>query len=267
MEGFGYVKDLPAELISTARSVYIFDGQRGGDGENGCGAGKWEQLKPGHGTGFTSDGRQNKLSDRFGPEMSFAWRMQQLYPGERIALIKYARNGSGLDSLATGSFGCWEPGYKAKQNQWDFFIETVEGALSVEDIDGDGNPDRLIPGGIVWMQGEADGSFSEAIAYEYYDNLNRLMTKMRDVFGNFDLPVVIGKISDSGNSETGIVFKYGDIVRAMQEKFVEHDRNAAVVRSTSRYSYSDPWHYDSAGYIDLGRQFAEQMSKLLNRKP
>jgi hypothetical protein len=23
------------------------------------------------------------------------------------------------------------------------------------------------------------------------------------------------------------------------------------------YKYSDPWHYDSEGYIDLGKKFAE----------
>jgi len=28
------------------------------------------------------------------------------------------------------------------------------------------------------------------------------------------------------------------------------------VASTDAYGYSDPWHYDSAGYLDLGTQFA-----------
>jgi hypothetical protein len=38
------------------------------------------------------------------------------------------------------------------------------------------------------------------------------------------------------------------------------------VRSTAKYAYSDPWHYDSAGYIDLGKRFAEEMSKIINKK-
>ena len=32
--------------------------------------------------------------------------------------------------------------------------------------------------------------------------------------------------------------------------------HAALVTTTDIYGYSDPWHYDSAGYIDLGKQFA-----------
>jgi hypothetical protein len=32
------------------------------------------------------------------------------------------------------------------------------------------------------------------------------------------------------------------------------------------YGYSDKWHYDSAGYIDLGRQFAEAMANLERQK-
>jgi len=89
---------------------------------------------------------------------------------------------------------------------------------------------------------------------------------MRGVFGDKDLAVVIGKISDSGNSESGIVFKFGDIVRAMQEKFVRNDPHAGIVRTTSKYLYSDPYHYDSAGYIDFGKQFANEMFKVLNKK-
>jgi len=265
MEGFGYVRDLPSDLAGSYKDAYIFDGNRGGDGEPGLGLGKWEILKPGHGTGFSSDGKQNKLSDRFGPELTFVRRMQELFPGDKIALIKYARNGSGLDSLATGPFGCWEPEYKGKSNQWDFFVKTVDQAMATRDIDGDGKPDDLLPTGILWMQGEGDGSFSEEIAYEYYANLKNLMHQMRKVFKNDSLPVVIGKISDSGNSESGIVTRYGDVVRAMQEKYVNQDANAGIVRTTSRYGYSDPWHYDSAGYIDFGKKFAEEMAKLLKR--
>lgn len=266
MEGFGFTKQLPSDLAKPMNGVYIFDGKRGGDGEKGLGAGKWEQLQPGHGTDFSFDGKQNRLSDRFGPELTFAKRMQELFPDDRIAIVKYARNGSGIDSLATGPFGCWEPEYRAKLNQWDYFVQTVKGAIAIADIDGDGKRDTLVPSGILWMQGESDASISEEIAYEYYDNLRHLIGKMRTVLGNSSLPVVIGKISDSGQNPEGMMMKYGDVVRAMQEKFVHTDANAAIVRNTSKYGYSDAWHYDSAGYIDFGIRFAEEMARLLNRK-
>ena len=50
-----------------------------------------------------------------------------------------------------------------------------------------------------------------------------------------------------------------------QEKYAKQDKNAAIVRSTRYYKYSDPWHYDSNGYIDLGEKFAEALF-LLNKR-
>jgi hypothetical protein len=38
-----------------------------------------------------------------------------------------------------------------------------------------------------------------------------------------------------------------------------------IVRSTQHYNYSDRWHYDSNGYIDLGVKFAEAIY-LLNKE-
>lgn len=58
------------------------------------------------------------------------------------------------------------------------------------------------------------------------------------------------------------MWDHGDIVRAMQADFVEWDGAAALVTSTDDYDYSDPWHYDSEGYIDLGRRLAESLVRL-----
>jgi lysophospholipase L1-like esterase len=129
----------------------------------------------------------------------------------------------------------------------------------VRDIDGDGEDDTLVPRGIVWMQGESDASYSVAIAERYEDHLARLMDLVRAALRVYDLPVVVGRISDSGIDEEeqdGRVWNHGGIVREAQASFVARDGHAALVTSTDDYAYSDRWHYDSAGYIDLGRQFA-----------
>jgi hypothetical protein len=267
MEGFGYVKDLPSNLSKPFKDAFIFDGNRVGDGEANGGAGKWEALRPGHGTGFTSDGTTNTPSDRFGVELTFAKHLQELFPNDKIAIIKYARNGSSIDSLAAGPFGCWEPDFKGKNgiSQYDNFLSTITNAMKVKDIDGDGKEDTLIPAGILWMQGEGDASFTEAVALEYYDNLKMLMNLIRAALRKDDLPVVIGKISDSGRNDEGRIWKYGELVQYAEEKFAKTDGNAAIVRSTSKYKYSDQWHYDSDGYIDFGKNFAEEMGKLLKK--
>ncbi|MCW3168234.1 sialate O-acetylesterase [Chryseobacterium sp. 09-1422] len=265
MNGFGYNKDLPNDLKSF-KEIYIFQGNSVPDGDLNGGTGKWDVLKPGNGTGFKTNGKSNQLSDRFGLELSFAKRIKELFPNDKIALIKYAREGTSIDSVARGGFGCWDADFHGTNgiSQYDNFLKTLKNALAETDIDGDGKIDELLPSGILWMQGEGDASHDEEIASRYYGHLKVLMNQMRAALLTDDLPVVIGKISDSGKNEKGKVWPTGELVQYAQEKFVKDDKRAAVVRSTIRYNYgNDPWHYDSAGYIDLGKNFAEEVFRLI----
>jgi hypothetical protein len=45
---------------------------------------------------------------------------------------------------------------------------------------------------------------------------------------------------------------------------VIEDKNAILVESTLNYNYSDKYHYDTEGYIDLGKEFAIAILKLLS---
>ncbi|MFG0331897.1 MAG: sialate O-acetylesterase, partial [Maioricimonas sp. JB049] len=204
MDGYGRVGELPDELAGPVEGVWIFHGNTSPDGTPVDGKGMWAPLRPGHGVGFESDGRENNYSDRFGVELTFARRMQQLHPDRRIAIIKYSRGGTSIHEAAAGQFGCWEPdfhsgsGAGAGVNQYDHFLATLRHAFAARDIDGDGSEDRLIPAGIVWMQGESDAAWSEEIAASYEANLKRLIDLMRAALRVDDLPVVVGRISDSG---------------------------------------------------------------------
>ncbi|MBD3268089.1 hypothetical protein GF373_15600 [bacterium] len=273
MDGYGYVKELPRKLNQPVEDVMIFHGNTGQDTQPVDGKGVWAELRPGHGVGFTSDGEKNTYSDRFGIELTFARRLRELHPGEPIALIKYSKGGTSIAVDAAGQFGCWDPDFEQGQgagkgvNQYDHFLATVRHALSHKDIDRDGEADRLIPAGIVWMQGESDAAHGQAIAQEYRANVTRLMDLIRAAFRHDDLPVVIGRISDSGNDKKygdndGRVWNHGDIVRTAQALFVNNDPYAALVTSTDQYDYSDPWHYDTAGYIDFGRQCAAAVASI-----
>lgn len=265
MDGYGFVKELPDSLDKTFKDIYIFHGNTGQDDKENGGMGIWSELKPGHGVGFSSDGKKNKYSNRFGVELSFVQTLQKLFPDKKIAIIKYSKGGTSIDSVAQRQFGCWEPDYigKTRINQYDHFLATMRNALKDADINNDGKEDELIPAGILWMQGESDADCTEEIAQRYNSNLKRLMDLIRASLHHDDLPVVIGKISDSWNKKTGKVWEFGEIVQYAQEKFVKEDENAAIVRDTRYYKYSDPWHYDSNGYIDLGKRFAEKMAKLI----
>lgn len=61
-----------------------------------------------------------------------------------------------IDSMAAGDFGCWEPDYRGETgiNQYDHYLATVRHAYGVEDINGDGRKDLLIPQGMgSWRPG------------------------------------------------------------------------------------------------------------------
>ena len=278
MDGFGYVKDLQGQNAEPVKGVLMFHGNQGLDCQAESGQGLWAELRPGNGTGFTSDGTKNTYSDRFGVELSFARRLRELDPDSHIAIIKYSRGGTSIsaDAEAAKTFGCWEPDFHQEKllgdiNQYDHFLATLRHAFAVVDIDGDGEADTLNPEGIIWMQGESDAG-SEQVAGRYAANLKRLMDLIRAALREDDVPVVIGRISDSGKDDyeteqaDGKVWEFGEMVRQAQADFVTHDENAAIVISTDDYKYSDPWHYDSAGYLDLGSKFADAVHAQNNRR-
>jgi hypothetical protein len=268
MDGYGINTDLPPELQTPLTGVYIFHGNSAPDTVDVDGRGIWDVLQPGHGVRFFSDGKQNRLSDRFGVELTFARRLLEENPGENFAIIKYSRGGSSIDQEAAGRFGCWEPDFYAGNhiNQYDHFLATLRYAFEVHDIDRDGEEDILIPTAIIWMQGESDAAFTPAIAQRYEVNLKRLIDLIRAALRMDDLPVVIGQISESGrDEEDGKVWDHLEIVKAVQVSFVNKDKTAILVTSTENYQYSDPWHYDSAGYMDLGIQFAEAVLQFYHR--
>ena len=263
MEGFGIVGELPEGAETASRDVMIFTGQMAFDNETHGGVGIWEALQPGHGLGFKTNGEVNFLSDRFGPELLFGQTMAQRSPGSKIAIIKYALGGSGL-AMGVG-YGSWHPDFSdgAGENQYDHFLKTLRNAFAKSDIDGDGVADRLVPSGVVWMQGEADAYDSQAAADEYRANIERLMGLVRAALRVDDLPLVIGKITDSGMSEDGTVMDYIDKVQQAQQEFVNNDTCAAYVTVTDDLNYlDDGWHYDTDGFIRLGTAFAEAMIEL-----
>ena len=269
MDGYGHIEELPPEAAGPVKGVMIFHGNTSPDDAAVDGRGLWAELRPGHGVSYSSDGKTATYSERFGVELSFARTLLQLDPNASIAIIKYSRGGSSIDRDAADRFGCWDPDYPDDRstgvNQYDHFLATIRHALAIDDIDGDGQPDTLVPKGIIWMQGESDAAHGEEIARRYEANLERLMDLVRAALRSDDIPVVIGWISDSGRDdeeEDGKVWDHGEIVRQAQKSYVTNDPRAALVTSTADYGYSDPWHYDSAGYLDLGTRFATAVYEL-----
>lgn len=264
MEGFGFNADLSAAERASPSHVMIFHGNMVEDGKPDGGIGIWAPLRPGHGMGFASDGQTNTLSDRFGPELSFGQRMAEREPKAHIAIIKYSRGGSALVDGVSG-YGSWDPDYTKGngRNQYDNALTAMQHAMRVRDIDGDGRADRLVPAGIIWMQGEADAYDNKPAAQDYEHNLARLMNLLRAALHTDDLPVVIGQIADSGPTPATRIMQYSPEVQAAQQQYVQDDACAAIVTETKDYKFlPDGWHYQSQDYVRLGRAFADAYLRL-----
>ena len=263
MEGFGFNAELPDGANAVVPDVMIFVGRMALNDDREGGKGLWSPLQPGYGTGFVTDGETIGFSDRFGPELYFGRRLTELDPDHKFAIVKYALGGSGL-SQGVG-YGDWHPDYEDGEgiNQYDHALYTIRTALAQVDIDGDGVNDTLTPAGIVWMQGEADAHHSQWAADAYRANIQRLMDLLRASLRVDDLPLAIGKITDSGMADDGKVMDYIETVQAAQQDFVDQDSCAEYVTVTDDIAHSDDaWHYDTNGYVRLGAAFAEAIVRL-----
>jgi len=267
MDGLGLVAELPNELRSTLSAVPIYNPNRTADEVETDPMGHWESLQPGHGSGYGINESGSVYSDKFGIELTFARRMLELNPNQRIALFKYAKGGASIHPDAANLYGSWHPEFEKGNgiNQWDHFQFHYRRAMAVKDIDGDGIDDILRPAGILWLQGESDAVYAPEIAEQYLENLHLLMDVMRREVGIPDLPVVISRISESNMGENGILLTYGSVVQNAQASFADNDLNAAYIDPPKGHGWVDPWHYDSQTYIDLGKRFADAMFAL--KKP
>ena len=263
MEGFGVVSELPDELAGPVDRVMIFTGRLADDDDSSGGQGVWQALEPGHGLGFRTDGEAVELGLRFGPELTFARTLAAQSPHARIAIIKYAKGGSGLGTDV--GYGDWDPDYaeNSRINQYDHALTAIRNALAISDIDGNGETDTLVPAGIAWMQGESDAGDPD-VAAAYQDNLKRMMNLLRAALRADDLPLVIGKTTNSGMWGDEPMMQHIDIVQRAQARFVEADECAAYVTVTDGLGYppEDPWHYTTDGFLRMGTAFAEAMLDL-----
>ena len=186
MDGYGHNSKIPDSLRKKIPNAMIFNGKRDNEGSPNGGIGKWSPVEPGHGNMFQTDGTSNSLSEMFGPELSFAKEMTS--DGGKIAIIKYSFGGTAL--YPGGGYGDWHPDQE-RRNHLDNALSTINNAFDIADINGDGRLDRLIPSGIIWMQGESDAEHSKEASEAYYGNLKNLINLLRASLRNEKLPVII----------------------------------------------------------------------------
>ena len=121
-----------------------------------------------------------QLSSHFGPELSFGLALHGQWPERQFALLKRANSGSTLaEDWVPGSHG-----YRA-------LLEDVE-------VIRKANPDkRVVPTGLLWLQGEADAKDFEK-SESYGPNINRLITQLREDIDAPALAVVLVGLPGAG---------------------------------------------------------------------
>ncbi|HWA10659.1 MAG TPA: sialate O-acetylesterase [Opitutaceae bacterium] len=255
--GQGYVKNLPAGFVVDSRVMLFHSGPPHLHGAGPANA--WHELQP-----------ASESPDRFGPELGFGNRLQQLRAGKKLALIKHAHSGTNL-------FAQWAPGENADDRahwgpQFTLFVDTVEAGLKALRERGD----EPVIMGMIWHQGEADADRGGAVADAYAENLTHFIARIREQFHAPALPFIYALITrppEKGPAR--------DLVRQAQRDLAESSKSGHAVRGAVMIDTDDlsrraedpgtPYpkdqeHIGSAGMLTLGMRMADAMNRQLEHR-
>ncbi|MBN1394552.1 MAG: hypothetical protein JW959_05985 [Pirellulales bacterium] len=189
----------------------------------------WTDLRPGFGY----------QSTEFGPEVTFGYRLNELFPDDDIYLVKYAVSGA---NLAVD----WNPGGGTCYNT---FKSTVNAAL--QNLSNNGR-DPVVAG-MIWMQGESD-AHNSTYAPLYGTNLASLINTVRSDFSAPEMQFVVGRITN--------VYAWGTeadmaLVRTAQEAVPGIVGDASWI-NTDDLQVVYTGHYGTEGQVNLGIRFANE---------
>lgn len=170
--------------------------------------------------------RKELSMQNLGPGYGFAQAMRRHAPERELGLVVNARGGTAVSS--------WLPGT-------EYFEEAVR---RTREASGNGTLR-----GILWHQGESD----LALLDSYPDHLERMITGLREAFGNPDLPFAAGQLSED---VFGAVH-FNELILELPGRV----HNTAVVRSSGTTTF-DYLHFDTASQLRLGERYAEALLSL-----
>jgi hypothetical protein len=248
--GQGYMANLPRSFKADTNVLLFHSGIPHLD--SGADPLKWLPLH-----------QASESPDRFGPELGFGNRMQELCPQRSIAIIKHAHSGTNL-------YEQWEPG-AAQNDRRDWgphfavFVETVEAGLSGLREKGF----QPVIRGMLWQQGESDADRTLDIARNYGRNLSHLISRIRQQFNSPDTLFVYGYVLPPPNKGEG-----RDLIRLAQRDIDQDSGSSLAVEGAfvvetddldhraddadTRYPL-DHLHFGTKGTLELGCRMAEKM--------
>ena len=239
--GQGYLANLPEGVIPNPRVMLFHSGKphlnSGGEPLT------WLPLR-----------QASESPDRFGPELGFGDRLQELLPARKLALIKHAHSGTNLHTQ-------WKP---VEGAQYRAFEETVVAGLKgLREIGYE-----PILQGMIWQQGESDAQDAENAA-AYGANLAGFIQSVRTQFSVPGLRFIYGKVLPPPNTganrdlvragQLAVDEKSGDPLSVPGTRLVDtDDLDHRATDPNTRYP-NDLVHFGTLGTWEMGRRFAEAM--------
>ena len=189
---------------------------------------------------------------RFGPELTFAQRLAEVFPEDAILLIKYAVGGSSLFD--------WAPDWSEADAQitgnpafgplYDKMMDRVAAITSGKAVRFEA---------VLWMQGERDARIPRA-GKDYYVHFETLITRLRNDLNTPALPILFGRVNPPPER-----YPARDLVNEAQEKIAVDLAFTYLVDTDGLSKLDDDLHYNTEGQQALGRRFADTYLNLLRR--
>lgn len=185
----------------------------------------------------------------FGPEIGFARQIakQQKRP---IAILKVAFSGTHVE-------GDWDPKLTAdtpttsRDCSGACYRHLVqEHKTAMAELVAKGFQPNTVA--MVWVQGESDANAARASRYQ--TNLTEMIASLRTEIESPNMIALLGVNTKFGGGKN----KGMPAIIAAQKAIAESDKNAAYV-DTDGASIANNAHFDAAGTIDVGKQFAERL--------
>jgi hypothetical protein len=105
--------------------------------------------------------------------------------------------------------------------------------------------------GILWLQGESDANKIDIPLYK--NRLSELFVKFRQIVGDEDLPILIGKLGAFSNNN-GNWMKINEQINL----YSLTDSNVLIINTSDLSDKGDKVHFNSEGQRILGQRFANE---------
>lgn len=181
----------------------------------------------------------------FGPEIGFARAVMDRQPERRLAVVKTAFSGTGIARD-------WDPDAKDDAGAcYRALVGECQRAIAAAKARGI----LLRPTAFLWVQGESDANATDAPLYAA--RLKHLLASLRKDLAAPALPALLAVNTRFGLGKNPHM---PAIVEAQQQ--VEAADPLAAYVDTASATVINPFHFDAAGTLDVGRRFARALSKL-----